>query len=128
MKTLLKRFVSFGLTFFIGILLTSLYVSEEVSLTKRKNVGTEMRSMLFNPPKPLKCKSYINELRKKQAEINLWLTLNENASKKQKSAKKKELEEIEINIKVLQNLKDFNERNPGAVTSDLLYKENCYEF
>ncbi|HEX8287976.1 MAG TPA: hypothetical protein VF556_08275 [Pyrinomonadaceae bacterium] len=128
MKNLLKGFVSFSLTFFIGIFPASLYTSEEASLAKRKSVEAEIRSMLFNPPKPLKCKSYINELRKKQAEINLWLSLNENASKKQKSAKRKELEEIEINIKVLQNLKDFNDQNPNAVASNLLYKENCYEF
>lgn len=130
-----KRIVTFCVTFGFGIFISNFFLAEKVNTTLRRIETTpQVQSTFFNPPKASKCINPLDELKQERAELMSWLDKNKNASKKQRNAKQKELEELESDIGVLEELKNFKEwdrkNNPDqkGVVTNLLHKEKCYEF
>lgn len=130
MKGLLQRVVPFLLSFLLGISAVSFYISKENRVITRPPLKLESQSTFFNPPQTIQCVNTFPDLIKKRMEIIKWFLANKNAPQKQKLAKEKALRDLELQIKVLQNLEEFQKKNSDekGLVMDLLYREKCYQF
>ncbi len=76
------------------------------------------------------CKNPLVDLTEKRNEIISWFLKNKNVDKKQKIAKAKELERLNIQIEAFRSLENSEKeiQKEDKPVNDLLYRKNCYEF
>lgn len=133
MKNLLKKNFIFFISFFIGISLVSFYNATETSRIQQKTLDVKTKIAYFKSPKPLNCNNPLAKLIQKRAEIMDWVgknAKNKSLSKKQLSAKAKELEKLNKRIEFFKNLENpekYNQREERPII-DLLYREKCCDF
>lgn len=120
-----KNLTAFCLAFVFGISMSSFFGFHE----KRSEISTVSKfyyqNTLFDPPTPLECKKQdlIADLEQERSEMIDWLKKNENAPHKERKAKLKEIEDLNLRIRVLENIKEFKKHLPEEkTTSDLLYR------
>ncbi len=128
MKQFLKKVVPFSIAFLLGIFVSSIFNSLEISTDVRQDPKLEIGNTFFNPPEPMKCGPEPQDrASQKLREINDWLDDNPNADKKQIEAKSKELDELKKRAEVdrlVEELMREMQRGDDGVSSDLLYKCN----
>lgn len=114
-------------SFIVGIFAVFFLFLNQTPVKIQKISSFENQSTFFNPPKPLKCREQENNLAsliQKRAELKVWLERNKDAPKKQKAAKHKELDNLNLQIGIIENLENFKGQilKDEEVAMDLLYR------
>jgi len=124
-----KRVVVFCLTFGFGVLVSSVFISNKIVVNSQLP-NPKIQSTIFNPPKASECINILAEMKQRENDLLAWLDKNKDASKKERFDKNKELADLSFRIKFLEELKELNKQSldDGHTTTNLLYKERCYEF
>ncbi len=129
-KTFGKKIIVFSISFFIGVCLAPPNNLTEIPQVQQQTLDVETKATYFKSPESPDCNNPLPELIQKRKDITDLFAKNKNLSKKQILDKAKELEEVNMHIEAFRNMEKsekYIQKEVKPVT-DLLYRENCYDF